>query len=449
MPDLKLAETVASRGHDVVVIAAPAPSAVRALLAGVLARREAAPAGLWLALTPAEAVDEWARVAAQVAGETGGRIAAAHTPARLTRLVRSERPNLLFTPPETAHELVRRAELKLGDLAGVLLLWPEAWGGDELASILLQDVAKESQRIVVTADPVGAAPLIERYCWRAPVTDLLGPEPADAPPPVRSMAVSWSGRPRALLDLVEQLDPESLAVSIADPADRGEIERALGAAGASATIGSDVPPKASVVVAYDLPSPTRLRELAAVGDLILLVPPGAEQYVARLAPGRRPLHARGSLNAAQAGLARARRTVVEALERGPAPAAYFAIAPLLERYEATAVAASLFELWDQARASGTPSAAPARPPAPSVQLWVGIGKRDAVTPHDLVAALIKDAGVSKEAVGKVEIRESFSLVQIAPEVDAEAVADKLTGRTIRKRRLVARVDRGRPARGGR
>ena len=66
-----------------------------------------------------------------------------------------------------------------------------------------------------------------------------------------------------------------------------------------------------------------------------------------------------------------------------------------------------------------------------------------MTPHDLVAALIKDAGVPKEAVGRVEIRESFTLVELGAGADPAAAAERLTGKTIRKRRLVARLDKGR------
>jgi ATP-dependent RNA helicase DeaD len=133
----------------------------------------------------------------------------------------------------------------------------------------------------------------------------------------------------------------------------------------------------------------------------------------------------------------------EILERGPAPAAFLAVATLLERYEASAVAAALWELWDQGKTVGAAAAPPAASAGTAAKLWIGIGKRDAVTPHDLVAALVKDAGVAKEFVGKVEIRESFTLVELGAGADPEAVAERLTGKSIRKRRVVARLDRGR------
>ena len=438
MSDPKLAETVASRGNNLVFIAPPSPSAARPVLAGLLAA-EPRP-GKWLGLAPGEAVEEWARVGAQLAGRGSGRVAGAQTPARLSRLIHSDAVSLLFSTPAAAHEAVRRAALKADGLAGVLLLWPEAWDDPEPVALLLQDLPKEAQRIVVTADPAGSAELIERYCWRAPVTDLLGPEPLDQPPEVRAVPVAWGRRGAALLDLVEQLDPETLAVWLADPADAPAVERALAGSGTPARIVT-APEAAALIVAYDLPSPLLLRELAGLAPVVLLAPPGTGAYMDRLARRRRPLHLLGALEGAQAALARSRRTVAELLERGAAPAGYAAIAPLLERYEASAVAAGLYQLWEEALTAR--SAPPAARPAPaSVKLWVGIGKRDQVSAHDLVAALIKDGKVPKEQIGKVEIRESFSLVEVGTG-EPEAVAERLTGKLVKKRRLVARLDKGR------
>jgi hypothetical protein len=185
-----------------------------------------------------------------------------------------------------------------------------------------------------------------------------------------------------------------------------------------------------------------LAALAAQGEVILLVPPGAEVYLARVAPRRRAIPLGGQLERARAALDQDRMLVRGVLDRVPDDSAFHAIAPLLERYESSAVAAALYQLWSEAR-TPPPDPASAKPSGGEGKIWIGIGKRDAVTPHDLVAALIKDAGVPREAVGKVEIRESFTLVELSAGADAAAAAERLTGKTIRKRRLVARLDRGR------
>jgi len=65
--------------------------------------------------------------------------------------------------------------------------------------------------------------------------------------------------------------------------------------------------------------------------------------------------------------------------------------------------------------------------------------------NDLVAVLTKEVRVERGKIGRVELRDAFSLVEI-PAQDAERVAGALNGTTIRRRRVTARVDRGGPAR---
>jgi hypothetical protein len=133
--------------------------------------------------------------------------------------------------------------------------------------------------------------------------------------------------------------------------------------------------------------------------------------------------------------------MTEAVERAPGAYAFHAINPLLERLDAPTLAAGLYLLWKEARARGVaPAPAPRTAPA-APRLWLGIGKRDGATPNDLVAALIKQGGVSREAIGKIEIRESFSLVELGAGTDTAAVAERLAGQTIRRRRVVAKMDK--------
>lgn len=442
-PALREAAPVATRGHNLVFVAPPSPDWAAPVLSGLIARLGAERKGPALALCPPESVDEWARVAARLARGTGLRVAGAHVPGRLTRLIKSDTVDLAFAAPETVHELVRRGSLKMELVSAILLLWPEAWAGEDLLATLLHDTPKDTQRIVVTADPAATAALVERYCWRAPVVDVLGPDWTGSPPAVRSTPVSWGNRLSVLGDLVEQLDPESLAVWTADTGDHAAIADALASWGTTATITTGVPGKSSLIIAWDLPVPERLRELAAAGDVLLLIPPGTEGYAGRLAPNRRPVHARGLLDKAQGELDQTRRSIAGALAHGPAAASYQALAPLLERYEATAIAAALLELWAAAKA-GEPEPAPPPPSAPGapVRIWVGVGKKDMATAHDLVGLLVKEVGVPRESVGKVELRDAFSLVELKGVADPEQVAERMAGKTIRKRRVVARVDRG-------
>ena len=78
-------------------------------------------------------------------------------------------------------------------------------------------------------------------------------------------------------------------------------------------------------------------------------------------------------------------------------------------------------------------------------MYVGVGKKDGATVNDLVAVLTKEVRIERGKIGRVELRDAFSLVEV-PAQDAERVASALNGTTIRRRRVTARVDRGTPAR---
>lgn len=429
-----LAAQVAARGANLVLQAPPSPAWAGPVLAALASRLPAA--GPVLGLCPTEAIDESARVASQAARGGSARIAAAHTPGRISRLLLAGHADLIFLTPELALDLVRRSVLKLDSVAGVLLLFPESFGGDETLAVLLQDVPREVQRLVVTADPVAVAPLIERYCWRAPSEAIPG---FDAPPvtELRTCELGWRRRLEALPDLVDQLDPGSLAVWTAGAADAAEISRSLEAAGVVPVVTSGLPPASELIIAYDVPTPGRLAELVALGPVLLLSPPGSDRFMPRLALRRRPIPLRGVVDQARNAMAERRKSVSAQIDAGATPEACLAIAPLLERYEAGAVAAALYDLWQTRPA---PAAAPAVPSGPSAKLWIGIGRKDEVSPNDLVAALSKDGGLPREAIGKVEIRETFSLVELRG-ADPAQVAERLTGKSIRKRRLVARPDK--------
>ena len=55
-------------------------------------------------------------------------------------------------------------------------------------------------------------------------------------------------------------------------------------------------------------------------------------------------------------------------------------------------------------------------------------------------ALIREVGLEKGQIGRIEVREMHSLVEVAPAVADQAVP-RLGGVSIRGRRVTARVDR--------
>jgi len=96
-----------------------------------------------------------------------------------------------------------------------------------------------------------------------------------------------------------------------------------------------------------------------------------------------------------------------------------------------------------------------RPPAPSgetagpepgteedhppawVRLFVSLGHRDHVGPGDILGAITGEAAIDGERVGRIDIRDTFSLVEVSPSV-AERVIEAVNGITVKGRSV--RVD---------
>jgi ATP-dependent RNA helicase DeaD len=433
--DLALRETTptAARGHNLVVVVPPSPAYAVPALAGMLSRLGPGTRGLLLC---AEAqLNEWGLLVTSLGGDAI-RIQVARGTARAMRRLKAAEVDLVVTSPDTALALHRRSALGPEDVGAVFLAWPESWESGESLPPLMQDLSKDAQRIICTGAADGAADLVERYARRA--LTVGGSPPETAPTgPVRTAGVSWDRRAQSLAELVEIMDPASVAVWTVDRSRHGDIARVLPRGDPSVKVVTGDAPKAAVVIAFDLPASDRLRQLLTAGDVVLLVPPGTESYVEGLASPRRPVRLPGLVDAITADAAARRATIVRSIEEQRPEAALLTLAPLFERYDPAAVAAAVYQLWT--------SAAAATPPAPEVpgtaKIYVGIGKKDGATVNDLVAVLTKDIRVDRGKIGRVELRDAYSLVEL-PAEEVEQVASSLNGVTIRRKRITARVDRG-------
>jgi ATP-dependent RNA helicase DeaD len=216
---------------------------------------------------------------------------------------------------------------------------------------------------------------------------------------------------------------------------------------------------------YDIPaSREELRE--AVGPqprrVVALAPPRLITSLRVLAGGA----AVTPFTLSDAGLrARTREEVVreelrETLESGTYARELLTLEPLLENYDGIEIAAATLRLLEQARferdaarvraseGRSTHGAASAGAPgSPMTRIFVNVGAMDNARPGDLVGAITNEAQITSAQVGKIDIRENHSLVEIATDV-ADSVVSKLTGSSIRGRRVIARIDQERPARTG-
>lgn len=428
---------IAARGNNAVLVAPPSTTYAYGALAGVFHHLKEGEGTRGLVLVPEGTLEAWHGVADSASLDLAVHIGAGQ--ARAARGISGGHIDVLVTTLATATALQQRATLKVDALRSVVLVWPELWPDAEALAALMGD-AKEAQRVVITGDLAATAPLIERYARKAisigaPAAD----QPVLPPPgPVRTVAVPEQDREMAVRAIEEVLDPATLLIEGACAED-------------SFYFGPDLPtPDAEVtsakaVVAWDLPTRAHLERLLAVGPVVVLVPPYAEGWAAANLGGRQPLRLPNAVDAARDEAARRRVQVSELLAAGLPNEGLLALAPLFERYDATLVAAALYQLG-KAAAVAT-SGAPQAPQAPGATgtMWVSAGTVDGLQPKDIVGALVNEIKVDRASIGKVDVREKFTLVEL-PADDLARISAAFTGTTIKRKRVLARPDRAREER---
>ncbi|HEY0017223.1 MAG TPA: DEAD/DEAH box helicase [Longimicrobium sp.] len=97
------------------------------------------------------------------------------------------------------------------------------------------------------------------------------------------------------------------------------------------------------------------------------------------------------------------------------------------------------------RAQGGQGDAGGAPPSAFTRLFISLGERDGVRANDLVGAIAGEANIPGSAIGKIEIRDTFSIVEVPADAGGRVIS-ALNGTTIRNRSV--RVDYDRPRTAG-
>ena len=424
---------IAARGNSAVLLAPPSATYAYGALAGVYHHLKEGTGTRGLVLVPEGTLEAWHNVADSASLDLEVHIGAGQ--ARAARGISAGTTDVLVTTLSTAIALQQRATIKVDALLSIVLIWPELWSDTESLAALMTD-AKECQRVIITSDLAASADLIERYARKA-IT--IGAPAADAEPlpplgPVRTVVVPEQDRESAVRAIEEVLDPATMLIDGACAEDSFYFGPELESPETEVT-------SAKAVVAWDLPMRSHLERLLAIGPVVVLVPPYAERWAAANLGGRKPLRLPNAVDVARDEAARRRTIVTDLLASGEPTEGLLALAPLFERYDATLVAAALYQLG---KLSAAVSSAP---PAATVMgiMWVSGGTIDNIQPKDLVGALVNEIKVDRATIGKVDVLEKFSLVEL-PADDVERVAQAFTGTTIKRKRILARPDRAREAR---
>ena len=341
--------------------------------------------------------------------------------ARSAALLKEGRVGLLAGAAPDLAALVARTALKLDAVETIVLAWPETFS-DSLDTLLAE--APDARRVVLSWNPGALHDFLERHARRA---EIVGPLPLDADgrplSPVcsaRYAVVSAARREAAVREALDALRATRPYVW-----NGGPVTAADGGADA--------------VICAALPTREELTALAGIGKPVVLVAASQLPYLRSLA-ALTPLTLAPAADRAQDRVGSLRARIAERLEGSDVDAELALLEPLFERWDPAEVAAALLAISRQPSAV---SPEPASPPASGgswVKLFLTVGKKDGAGPKDLVGALIKEVGLEKGQIGRIEVKETFSLVEVAPAAAEQAVR-RLGGVSIRGRRVAARLDR--------
>lgn len=415
--------------------------------------------------------------------------------------------DVLVATPQQVMDAVRTSGVKLEAVEAVIVDGAsdvEALGGFEALESLFDNVPRTAQRVVVTGDTTpGVQDLVDRRVKRAiryPVQAAVPNPAAEAEGPTGVVGYVPVAE-RDKVDTVARLlgggrDGEAPPVLVCRTDERAaQVAEALALRGF--LVGEADDDEAQVVVAGSTEALAEMGEGGPSGTVISFdVPADEESLRARhggertgfvlAEPGElrhlRDIASRAKLDARPAGITgeshgagdemrRFRSELRRAIREEDIGAQMLVLEPLFEDFTAAEVAAAAAALLRKRppaepapQAAASPAAsrgavrAPAREstagaaPAAFARLFVGVGERDGVRAGDLMGAIAGEADIPGSSVGKIEIRDTFSIVEVPADV-AQKVIDSVNGTTIKGRSVRVDYDRGadrarRPGPGG-
>src|SRR5437588_2704860 len=422
------AKAALERGRGVVLVGPPAPERAQQLweLVSPVPAGEGPGVGPLVLIICADdaAAAEWPAVA-----PAGLRVHAVTGLVRSASRLKRRPPQVLAGAVKDLAALVQRTALKLDHVASLVVAWPEALIAGEHAGALdtLLGEAREARRLVLSWNPALLADLLERHARRPLVVGALPVDESGAPLApvgrVRYCVVPPSRRPAVVRDVLDALDAKQPMIWSG---------------------GANSAPEAQpdAVVCTALPSRDELAALVRLGEPIVFLSAAQLPYlrsIATLAPFSLP----GAADRARDRAEELRERVAPVLLSDGVDAELALLDPLFERFDPAEVAGALLALQRETGSGKRDTVIAPLPPDPqAVKVFVSIGKKDRASAKDLVGALIREAGVPKDDIGRIDVRETFSLVEVAAGAADRAVRG-LTGTTIRGRRVIARLDRER------
>lgn len=450
------AAPVVRRGGNVVLRASAGAGVVGAYALGVLNRIMDAPAVAAETLEPAALVLAPTRTAALTIATSAGRFARG-TGARVAALAPgwdAEGAALLVATPSDAMEAVAASRLKFDALLSLVVDGAAAiteLDGDALET-LTASVPGEAQRIVV-GHGGRVADYVARHARKAMTFPPLPADRREAPGPRGefSGAVAYAVTPEpGMLDAAARLmDSRRDAIVLCRSEGAAETVKdalALRGYGDARVVVGEADPSDANVVSFGPPfDADGLVRRHAAGGAVIAAPRHLPHLRSIAAEAGAVLEPLALPEAAADPLDRFRSRLAEAARSGDLAPQLLVLEPMLGEFSMAELAAAATLL---ARESAPPPAAEAPAPAQAgpppglsfTRLFVSAGARDHVGPGDVLGAITGEAGVAGDQVGKIDIGDTFTIVEVDQAVAARVI-DALNGTTLRGRSLRVDYDR--------
>jgi ATP-dependent RNA helicase DeaD len=423
-------------GKPLIYVCPPAGWALTPLLAEFPPAEGSTVDTLVLAPDPADVVD----VAAAARGlAERAPIRACTGLTRTHRLLADGAVRTLICTPADAVALARQTALSLAALQRVVIAWPEHMLALDQGA-LLDTVLSETQsahRLIATTDEQlpSLTDLFTRVAHRAPVVTAARAPAQPRAGTVRWLAVGDGGRATAAAAVLDVLHPATAVLWAPNAEHRDDLASLLADPAVILYDDVRVSGTADLVIALDLPSADALAALAEISrDQVFLVRPSQIGYVHRLVADPRPVRVAGEADRALDRALSVRRQLRARLAEGELDGELLTLGPLLDEFDPALVAAAALAIRDAAPASAEPAA------TGWTRILVSAGRRDGIRAGDIVGALTNEVGLTRTAVGKIDLRDNFTLVEIRAD-EAERAARGLTGTSLRGHRVTARLER--------
>ena len=362
---------------------------------------------------------------------------------------------ILVIPVHEILPLLQTSALKLDQMTALVLHDASAMlalAGEDVFDALMPTVPRDAQRIVVTTELTPSIDkLMEAHVRKAlhvPARPAIDdPSTAESKALIEYVVVNRAESASVLAERLAGGDAASVVYTRKE-SERAALAEELALRGLTSDVRLYGDAAGQSQRAFGMGAPFDAETmLASFANGGLVVIASSELPHLRLIARQSNMSLRAAQPRAEAehtGLQEFRDTIRRALSEEDVDAQLLVIEPLLAEFSAVEVAAAVTALLR--KRTPAPSAAAPRAAATSgapptlAKLFLSVGSRDTITARELVGAITGEAGVAGDQIGKVEIRDTFSVVEVSSEV-AERVIRSLNGTSLRGRSLRVDYDR--------